>query len=129
MAAVPARRHQQVLPQMPGKILQDRMLLALGIYPPPQMAEQALNGAGHGSGALLGGVLASPCVLAQEFQDLPMLLPRLRLRRLASALVRGRASAPVLAILGNGTRAVGGLPERAELRTCLLSDPGLLIMQ
>jgi hypothetical protein len=32
MPLVPARRNQQVLPQMPGKILQDRMLLALGIY-------------------------------------------------------------------------------------------------
>jgi hypothetical protein len=31
MVAAPARGNQQVLPQMPGEVLQDRMRLAFGI--------------------------------------------------------------------------------------------------
>src|ERR1039457_4118666 len=88
MAPAPARGNQQVLPQVPGKVLQHRMRLARGIHGLPETAAQALDGFGNGPDALLRAVRAAPRVLAQELQDLLPLPPRLRLHRLACPRVR-----------------------------------------
>jgi hypothetical protein len=72
---------------MPGKDLQHRMRVALGVSRPGEVRVKTFDGHAEGPDAFLGAVPAAPRVLAQEIGNLFQLTPRLGLYRLDFQLV------------------------------------------
>ena len=82
MVPAPARRNQQVLPQIPRKALQDRMRPALRVHRLGQARVEALDRNGDSPHTPPRVVAGSPRIVAQELQHLLPLPPRHRVNRL-----------------------------------------------